>query len=144
MKLEEKIRELLEEKINQVGYVLDEVIYEKEDGSMVLTISGVNKKEGLEYLYYKFKTTQNIFKNFKEGLIFPAIYEDNGVRKKGCGKLTHTYLDDYMNGYATDYLGNEGIYCEMSGVHLEDTSYNMSLSDTFKKYLEGVKMSWIV
>lgn len=121
-------------------------IYEKEDGSLMLTISGVNKTEGLNYLLYKFKTTENIFKNFKEGLIFPAIYYDKNEKKnkKGCGKLTHTYLDDYMSGYITDYLGNEGTYCEMSGVHLEDTSYNMSLSETFKNYLKGVKMSWIV
>lgn len=113
---------------------------------MVLTVSGVSKKDGLEYLKYKFKTTINIFKNFKEGLIFPAEYEIKETHeiKNGCGKLTHTYLDEYMSGYLVDYLGNEGTYSEFSGVHLENTSYNMSLSEQFKNYLLGVKMSWIV
>ena len=44
MKLEEKIRELLEEKINQIGYVLDEVIYEKEDGINFLRLI-IDKKD---------------------------------------------------------------------------------------------------
>lgn len=121
-------------------------LYEKEDGHMVLTISGVSKTLGLEYLQYTYKTTQKIFDNFKEGLIFPATYKkknDNTIYK-GCGKLTHTYLDDYMSGYLTDYQGKTYAYCEFSGVHLENTSYNMSLSEQFKNYLKGVKMSWIV
>ena len=120
-------------------------LYEKEDGTLLLTVSGVSKKEGLEYMKWKFKTTKNIFKNFTENLIFPAIYYDeNNVKHKGCGKLTHTYLDEYMSGTITDYLGVEYGYCEFSGIHLEDTSYNMSIAEQFKQYLKGVKMSWVV
>lgn len=121
-------------------------LYEKENGEMVLTISGVSKELGMEYMRYKFKTVEGIFKNFKEGLIFPATYTkpNDPTIYKGCGKLTHTYLDDYMSGTITDYLGNEYGYCEFSGVHLENTSYNMSLSEQFKNYLKGASMSWIV
>ena len=119
-------------------------LFEKENGELVLTISGVSKKSGMNYLKWKYKTTNNIFKHFEEDLKFPATYNDNGVIKKGCGKLTHTYIDNYMSDYVTDYLGNTAIYCEFSAVHLEDTTYVMSLAEDFKNYLLGIKVSWIV
>ena len=44
MKLEEKIREMLESKINEAGYILDEVVYEKEDGVNFLRLI-IDKKD---------------------------------------------------------------------------------------------------
>lgn len=44
MKLEEKIREMLESKINEAGYILDEVLYEKEDGVNFLRLI-IDKKD---------------------------------------------------------------------------------------------------
>ena len=44
MKLEEKIREVLESKINEAGYILDEVVYEKEDGVNFLRLI-IDKKD---------------------------------------------------------------------------------------------------
>lgn len=121
-------------------------IYEKdnEEHKIVLTISGVNKTNGVEYLKHKFKTNEKIFKNFTDKLVFPAEYTDKKVIKKGSGKLTHTYIDDYISGTLVDYLGNEGTYEELSGVHLESTSYNMSLTDAFKNYLFGTTNNWTV
>lgn len=97
-----------------------------------ITISGVNKSNGVEYLFYKYKTVNNIFKNFNDELCFPASYEDN---KNASGKLCHTYLDDYMYGTVIDYLGKSYNYVEYSAIHLEPTSYNLSLDDNFKNYL---------
>ena len=114
------------------------------DGKNIhITISGVKKKNGAEYLYYKFKTVENIFKNFKDELDFPAIYNDNGKIKQGSGKLTHTYIDNYQSEYFIDYLGKNGYYSEYSGVHMEPTGYNMSLDIAFKNYLLGIKESFI-
>ena len=97
---------------------------------------------------WKYKTTKKIFDNFKEGLTFPATYDVKVGKEtktlKGSGKLTHTYIDEYMTGYVTDYLGNTYGYCEFSAVHLEATSYVMSLTEDFKNYLLGNEMSWIV
>lgn len=112
----------------------------EENGEMHITIAGVSKQAGLEYLKNKYKTNDNIFKNFIEGLIFPAEYLDkNGEIKNGSGKLCHTYIDFTMSGYVTDYLGNEGYYKELSGVHMEPTSYELSLDDLFIKYLFSIK-----
>lgn len=110
----------------------------EEDGNIHITISGVKKSSGVKYLKCKFKTNDNIFKEFKDSLVFPASYiDDNGLEDNGCGKLCHTYLEEYMCDSITDYLGNEAVYCEYSGVHMEPTSYEMSLDSIFKAYLLG-------
>lgn len=118
-------------------------IYE-HDGELTLTISGVNKATGVQFLKDKYKTTTKIFNAFKENLEFPAIYLDNnGQEKKGCGKLTHTYLDNMYEGYAIDYLGNKDFYREFSGTHLELTTYSMSMDEAFLSYLMKGTASWL-
>lgn len=119
-------------------------MFETKDKKLHITIAGVNKEKGLKYLYHEFKTNDKIFKNFQENLLFPAEYADGNVIENGSGKLTHTYLDYYMMGYVNDYLGNEYPFCEYSGVHLEPTSYDMSLSNDFVNYLLGKNQSWIL
>ena len=106
-----------------------------EDNELNITISGVNKNTGKDYLFYKYKTINNILKNFEEGLVFPARYIKDGIEYKGSGKLCHTYLDAYMCCELTDYLGNKAICCEYSSVHLEPVEYNLSLDAEFKRYL---------
>lgn len=106
-----------------------------DNDNLNITISGVNKNTGKEYLFYKYKTIDNILKHFNEGLIFPATYIKNGKEYKGSGKLCHTYIDDYLCGEVKDYLGNTSIYTEYSSVHLEAVDYNLSLDEEFKRYL---------
>lgn len=38
MQIEEKVRELIEESIKEKGYILDEVLYVKEDGNYFLRV----------------------------------------------------------------------------------------------------------
>ena len=45
MEICEKIRELIEKEVNEIGYEIDEITYAKEDGNMILKIS--IDKEGL-------------------------------------------------------------------------------------------------
>lgn len=113
-------------------------IYEDDKGELHITISGVSKKSGVKYLKTKFKDNDTIFNEFKDNLTFPASYIDNeGKEDNASGKLCHTYLEEYMCDSVTDYLGNEGVYCEYSGVHMEPTSYEMSLDEMFKAYIFG-------
>ena len=114
------------------------------DGEISITIAGVGKVSGVEYLKSTYKTTKEIFKAFTEDLCFPASYMDDGVEKNGSGKLCHTYLDYEQQGIVRDYLGNYGEYHELSSVHLEPTEYNMSLNAEFKKLLLGIKGDYIV
>lgn len=102
----------------------------EEDGNLSLTVSGVNKKFAIPYLKDKYGSNTNVFNAFDEGLIIPENYT---------GKNIHTYIDDYHSGEVTDYLGKTYHYSEMSAVHMEPTSYEMSFANEFIKYLKGVR-----
>lgn len=115
----------------------------EKDGNIEITIAGVNKDAGKHYLEFKYKTNDKIFRAFKDSLKFPAEYLEDGEIKCGSGKLCHTYIDNPMCGELVDYLGNKCEYTEASGVHLENTSYDMSLSSEFMKLLLGIKGSHI-
>lgn len=108
-----------------------------------ITIAGVSKQAGKEYLLHTYKTIDNIFDNFKESLTFPAEYlvneNDTECIKNGSGKLLHTYIDYEQNGFVTDYLGNTYEFKELSAVHLEPTSYNLSLDSAFLKYITNFR-----
>ena len=91
-----------------------------------LTVSGLNKKVVTPYLekkYGKYKALE-VFTN---NLIIPGEYS---------GKLTHTYIDDKMEGEVTDYLGQTIHYESPSGIYLEPAEYNFSLE---KEYLNYIK-----
>lgn len=116
----------------------------EKDGSVEITIAGVNKKAGKKYLQYTHKTNDNIFKAFEENLRFPPHYDCDGVDENGSGKLCHTYIDVDMKGAVVDYMGVKGWYYEHSGVHMENTDYTLGLESGFKKLLKGIKEGHIV
>lgn len=95
-------------------------LYE-DKGGLHLTVAGVSKKQGVRYI-------EN-FDMFTYGLKFPAEYT---------GKLTHTYLDDSIEGTVTDYMGVPYSYKTLSGVHLEKTGYDMTITSEYEKYLESL------
>lgn len=110
------------------------------DTGLSLTISGVNKRFGVPYLLHKYGDAEGAFKNFSDSLVFPASYiSPSGQKKTGTGKSIHSYLDFEYSGSFTDYLGNVCEYHEMSGVHMEETEYTLSLSLLYLEYLKGVK-----
>lgn len=117
------------------------------NGELSITIAGVNKTNGANYLIRTFGNLENVFNNFEEDLYFPSeyTYVDNGEEKEdsASGKLCHTYIDMPMNGVMIDYLGNKAEYYEKSGVHLEPTDYTMSLDSDFKQLLQGIWSSHI-
>lgn len=117
-----------------------------EDDKLLLTVSGVAKKNGVRFLLDRYRTPHEAVRNFDDSLVFPASYEVEVNGKKetrdGCGKRTHTYIDDEKKGKLTDYLGNVADYDELSAIHLENTSYSMSLSEAYKSYLEGRRGNW--
>lgn len=111
----------------------DELVYN-------LTVSGVNKKTAIPYL----EKMGDPLKLFDFGLIIPATYtyeEEDGTLSElvATGKNIHTYIDDEHKGTLIDYLGNKGDYKELSSVHLEPTSYEMSASADFINYIKGIK-----
>lgn len=102
-------------------------ILRKMSGEIEICIAGVHKIKGAEYLKQEYHNDVNkIFNAFEENLKFPPDWS---------GKLTHTYIDGEMQGWIIDYMGKKYKYHELSGVHLEKATYEMSLSAIFKDYL---------
>lgn len=98
-----------------------------ENGSFKTTIAGLGKKAGAEYLL-KISNGDPLqaIKNFKIGLFVPA---------GETGKNTHTYIDDEFIGNVTDYQGVTRETESLSSVHLEPTSFRMTISKTFAEFL---------
>lgn len=98
-----------------------------EDGKFKTTIAGLGKKAGADYLL-KISNGDPIqaMKNFKIGLFVPA---------GETGKNTHTYIDEEFVGNITDYQGVSHETESLSSVHLEPTSFKLTMSETFAEFL---------
>lgn len=98
-----------------------------ETGQYSLTVAGLNKKTAMPYI---------LINNDDP---FEAFTEDMHVPEGFAGKLTHTYVEEGYTDFLTDYTGRTAIVTEQSFVHLEETSYSLSLAEEFKKYIESLK-----
>lgn len=107
-----------------------------QNGEIAITIAGVNKVKGAEFLKYKYKTSDHILKAFKPGLTFPGEYKADGTIKEGSGKNTLIYVDDSIQGMLIDYQGNKDAYLELSAVYMENTTYTLSLSEDFSNLIQ--------
>lgn len=116
----------------------------EKNGEISITIAGVSKEAGVRYLKHTFGSNDNIFANFKENLHFPSYYDFNGVEENGSGKLCHTYIDYKMEGDITDYMGKTFNYCELSGIHMENTDYTLGLEEEFKRLILGIKGDYMI
>lgn len=109
-------------------------MYQYPDGSLNITVSGLNKKVTVPYLIqpedYKHLPLDRIFANFDKDMIVPPQYT---------GKNTHTYIDDEIAGVLTDYRGVQAEYRELSCVHLEEAEYNLSIPKEYLEYILGIK-----
>lgn len=109
------------------------VEYEK-DGKLKhsLTIAGVNKTKAIPYI-------EEHEKDFFDFMHFDYVFVE-----ECCGKNLHTYIDEEKSGILVDYLGNEGEFHELSGVHLMATTYKMTASDDYLSLLDGIQSTyWI-
>lgn len=106
-------------------------MYEYEDGSLSMTVSGLNKKVAIPWLLQDNNNDHDIiFHKFGEGLFVPAGHT---------GKMTLTYIEDELQGTLVDYLGEPGEWHELSSIHMEPQSYFMSIISDYIKFLEGVQ-----
>lgn len=104
--------------------------YSKEKG-LKITISGVNKEKAVPYLLSKYKNNiKEIFESFKDEFEIPAPH---------AGKQILTYIDFETEGDFIDYLGNKQHYHELTSIHMEEGSYNLTMSDEYLLYLLAAK-----
>lgn len=93
-----------------------------------ITVAGVNKKIGGLYIINKsIKENKDVFDIFDDDLYFDV---------ENTGKLIHTYIDYEIElKNISDYQGNKCDIYEKSSVHLEPTSYSLSITEYFKIYI---------
>lgn len=99
-------------------------MYTTDDGTFI-TVAGLGKEQGAEYI----NSQKDPYLFFTDQMYIPPEHT---------GKLTHTYIDETMEGTAKDYLGNDFTYRERSGVHLSDCDFTLSLSQEFIKMIGGL------
>ena len=92
----------------------------------MITLAGSNKKKTMEYLV----GTGNPFGNFTDGLSIPP---------ENSGRLILSYIDNETVGAVVDMFGVPYEYHELSSIHMEKSEYNLSMSEEFIRYLEGLR-----
>lgn len=101
----------------------------KFDRNLHVTIAGSNKSKTAKYLvdtygkyyaFYKFDNHMN-------------------VPTTASGRTSSCYIDYETSGTITDYNGVKGDFHELTSVHVEQTEYNLSITDTYIKYFMGIQ-----
>lgn len=98
----------------------------EQDGDLHITIAGVNKNLGKKYIALQDSP-------------FDFFDDEMEIDEDASGKLTHTYIDHEQEGFLQDYLGNMMEYHELSSVHLEKSSYSMSIASEFKDFYTTIR-----
>lgn len=99
---------------------------EKSSNDINITVCGLSKKAGRDYIAGQ----KEPFRFFNNGMY---------VNKEHTGKMTHTYIDNEIEGIIKDYLGNYAEYHELSYIHLEKTDYLLSLTKMYIDYFMGLQ-----
>lgn len=91
----------------------------------MITLAGSNKKKTMDYLV----GTGDPFGKFTDGLSIPP---------ENSGRLILSYIDNETLGTVVDMFGVPYEYHELSSIHMEKSEYNLSMSEEFVRYLEGL------
>ena len=98
----------------------------EENNELALTVAGLSKKNGINYMLKKSNNDNTkVFEMFDDSLKIP---------KEETGKNTHTYIDKEKEYTITDYQGNTETVKSLSSIHLEETEFNLSISDFYIKF----------
>lgn len=102
----------------------------EKDGRLDLTVSGVNKRKALPYLLNKYKDNDGVFKAFDDNLYLPSAHT---------GKSIHSYIDDAIEAEVKDYRGSVKKCLSLSGVHLIESDYSLSILQTFADFFRFIQ-----
>ena len=95
-----------------------------------LTVAGLHKRNSMDYLL-----SQSIMQNKSP---FELFNPEMAIPSDSSGRLTHTYCDYPCSGSLVDYMGTVGEYHEKSFIHMEESSYEMTISDAYEDFLDAL------
>lgn len=110
------------------------LVRDKKTGELQLTVAGLSKKNGVDYLKSIKQDYRDIFKYFDDNLYIPAEHT---------GKLTHTYIDTEFTAIITDYRGVKVKVEQLSSIHLEKCDFTLSISDKYIDFLNKMKNGYL-
>ena len=107
----------------------------EKDGKLELTVAGLPKKNGIEYMIEKCNGDYDkVFDMFNDELYIPA---------ERTGKMTHTYIDERQEFRIKDYQGNDSYIITESGIHLEPCDFTLSISKQYGEFLKNLMSGYI-
>lgn len=106
-------------------------IIENQDGALKITIAGLPKEKGRDYLL---KISNNDMKK-----VFNNFTNKMQVPKDASGKLTAYYDDEEKECIIKDFQGHYTKVKSRSSVHLSKASFEMSMSKKYIKLLEQLE-----
>ena len=107
----------------------------QEGDEYSLTVAGLSKSNGMKYI-------KDICENDSDK-IFDFFNDKMYIPSDKTGKMTHTYLDNESVYNVTDYMGETIKVVSLSGVHLGNCDFTLSISDQFTKFLENFSKGYI-
>lgn len=96
-----------------------------------ITIAGLSKKQGRDYIAKQDKP----FDFFNNEMYIPA---------DSTGKMTHTYIDDIIEGDIVDYQGKTNHVVSNSSVHLEKVEFTLSQSQRYLDFLDELQHGYLL
>lgn len=107
----------------------------EEDGHFHLTVAGLSKKNGMQYLEdLNGGDSEKIFNSFDDNLHIPS---------DKTGKMTHTYLDEENEAMIKDYNGVETYVKTPSSTHLDNCDFTLSIPLLYKQFLQNLGKGYI-
>lgn len=100
-----------------------------------LTVAGLSKQNGIKHmLEMACGDIDGVFNMFNDNLYIPA---------EKTGKMTHTYIDNELKFKVTDYQGAESTVNPLSGVHLENCDFTLSITEQYNEFLRQLSQGYI-
>ena len=100
----------------------------RENGHNKLTVAGLSKKNGIEYIESQCGGDANkVFNMFDDSLYIPA---------DATGKMTHSYIDDEQELLIVDYNGVPARVISPSAIHLDKCDFTLSMSEKYSYFLK--------
>ena len=102
----------------------------EENNKLELTVAGLSKQNGIAYMLEKSENDNTkVFEMFNDSLYIPS---------DRTGKMTHTYIDEPMEFMIQDYQGNETHVTTLSGVHLENCDFTLSITKQYGSFINNL------
>lgn len=107
----------------------------EENNRLTLTVAGLSKKNGLDYMIKKAGSNAGVFNMFNDSLYIPAMET---------GKNTHTYIDDSKTFEVVDYQGGKLEVTSSSSIHLEEVEFSLNISNDYKRFIESLREGYLL